>query len=115
MSLLKEHRELLLKEIEQLNTAILNEDLIAFTIKEDFEKEGYKLIQERLEKIKKDIKECEQLADKYGCSFSSPISVYGMGGHYYPKTKKEKPEDADDWESSDENENEGWVSSSAGC
>ena len=72
--------------------------------------EANKLLADKLAEAKKLISECEDIADKHGLSFSSPVNEYGMGGHYYGKG----PANEDgEWENSDSDY--GWVSSSAQC
>ena len=72
--------------------------------------EANKLLAEKLVEAKKLIAECEDIADKHGLSFSSPVGEYGMGGTYQGRG----PANEDgEWEESDSNY--GWVSSSANC
>jgi hypothetical protein len=88
-----------------------------------------------LEEANQKIKECEKLADEHGLNFSSPIGVYGMGGYYYGKVKKnvsevlqayltdnptaskeqikEFLEDEERWQDSDSQD--GWRASSQSC
>lgn len=68
--------------------------------------EANKILGARLVEAKRVMKECQDLADEYGLSFSSPIDVYGMGGTYYGEKMEEE------WVESNKGQ---WLASSQSC
>lgn len=74
-------------------------------LKDRKEKDGNKLIQDKLSVAYAAIREAEEIAEKYGLEFDFSLE-YGMGGTYYPTNKADN-----EWNSS----YEGWVSSSEQC
>lgn len=72
---------------------------------------------EKVEAIRKAIKEAENFADVNGLTFRMPIDVYGMGGSYYgvntdTRNEYENRSNRDSWYTDLDG---GWLASSQSC